>query len=140
MNLSRSATTAVVSMKPNKSIASSGAIVSSRPDAHLASIASSTLAAALVSIFANSSIVASRLRAVSRLATLRGSRDSNSRAARLGSFPHGAYAHTKAALVADAIARIEAEKPEEAIAGAAIWMTPESVAARAAQAQKLAGG
>jgi enoyl-CoA hydratase len=62
------------------------------------------------------------------------------RAARLGSFPHGAYAHTKAALVADAIARIEAETPEEAMAGAAIWMTPESVAARAAQAQRLAGG
>jgi enoyl-CoA hydratase len=62
------------------------------------------------------------------------------RAARLGSFPQAAYAHTKAALVADAIARIEAETPEDAMAGAAIWLTPESVMARAAQAQKLAGG
>ena len=62
------------------------------------------------------------------------------RAARLGSFPQGAYAHTKAALVSEAIARIEAETPEEAMGGAAIWLTPESVAARAAQAQKLAGG
>jgi Delta3-Delta2-enoyl-CoA isomerase len=62
------------------------------------------------------------------------------RAARLGSFPGGAYSHTKAALVSDAIARIEAETPEEAMAGAAIWMTPESVAARVAQAQRLAGG
>ena len=62
------------------------------------------------------------------------------RAAWLGSFPRVAYAHTKAALVADAIARIDAETPEEAMAGAAIWLTPESAAARAAQAQKLAGG
>ena len=62
------------------------------------------------------------------------------RAARLGSFPSGAYAHTKAALVADAIESIEAETLEEAMAGAAIWMTPESVAARIAQAQRLAGG
>lgn len=62
------------------------------------------------------------------------------RAARIGSFPRGAYAHTKSALVAAAIDRIEAETPEEAMAGAAIWMTPESVSARAAQAQRLAGG
>jgi enoyl-CoA hydratase len=61
------------------------------------------------------------------------------RAARLGSFPRGAYAHTKAALVAQAISHIEAETPEEAMAGAAIWLSPESMAARAAQAQKLAG-
>ena len=59
------------------------------------------------------------------------------RAARLGSFPRDAYAHTKAALVAEAIARIEADTPEEAMRTVAIWMTPESVAARARQAQKL---
>ena len=34
------------------------------------------------------------------------------RAARLGAFPREAYAHTKAALVAEAVARIEAETPE----------------------------
>jgi enoyl-CoA hydratase len=62
------------------------------------------------------------------------------RAARLGSFPREAYAHTKAALVADALARIEAETDVEAMNGAAVWMTPESVAARLAQAKKLAGG
>ena len=62
------------------------------------------------------------------------------RAVRLGGFPRAAYAHTKAALVAGAVARIEAETPEEALAGAAVWVTPESVAARAAQSQKLAGG
>jgi enoyl-CoA hydratase len=62
------------------------------------------------------------------------------RAARLGSFPREAYAHTKAALVSEAVARIEAETDEEALAGVLVWMTPESVAARAAQAQKLAGG
>lgn len=59
------------------------------------------------------------------------------RAARLGSFPREAYAHTKSAFVAEAVARIESETPEEAQRGAAVWMTPESVAARAAQAKRL---
>jgi enoyl-CoA hydratase/carnithine racemase len=59
------------------------------------------------------------------------------RAARLGTFPREAYAHTKAALCAQAIARIESETPEEAQQTALVWMTAESVAARAAQAQKL---
>jgi enoyl-CoA hydratase len=59
------------------------------------------------------------------------------RAARLGSFPRDAYAHTKAALVAEAIAHIESETPEEAQRTAAVWLSAESVAARAAQAQKL---
>ena len=59
------------------------------------------------------------------------------RAARLGSFPRDAYAHTKAALVAESIARIESEKPEEVQRTAAVWLSAESVAARAAQARKL---
>jgi enoyl-CoA hydratase len=59
------------------------------------------------------------------------------RAARLGAFPREAYAHTKAALVAEAVARVEAESPEEAERAAAIWTTPESRAARAAQREKL---
>ena len=59
------------------------------------------------------------------------------RAARLGLFPRDAYAHTKAALVAETIARIESETPEEAQHTAAVWLSAESVAARAAQAQKL---
>ena len=59
------------------------------------------------------------------------------RAARLGSFPRDAYAHTKAALVAETIAPIESETPEEAQRTAAVWLSSESVAARAAQAQKL---
>jgi enoyl-CoA hydratase/carnithine racemase len=59
------------------------------------------------------------------------------RAARLGSFPRDAYAHTKAALVAETIASIEAEAPDEALRTAAVWMSAESVAARAAQQQKL---
>ncbi|TMC00215.1 MAG: enoyl-CoA hydratase/isomerase family protein [Chloroflexi bacterium] len=62
------------------------------------------------------------------------------RAARLGAFPSDAYAHTKLALVREALMRIEEETEEEAMRGAAVWMTPESVAARAAQAKKLAGG
>jgi len=59
------------------------------------------------------------------------------RAARLGSFPREAYAHTKAALVAEAVARVEAETPEEAARGAAVWTTAESRAARQAQRTKL---
>jgi len=58
-------------------------------------------------------------------------------AARLGAHPRDAYAHTKAALVADAVARIESETPEEAQRTAAVWLSSESVVARAAQAQKL---
>jgi enoyl-CoA hydratase len=59
------------------------------------------------------------------------------RAARLGAFPREAYAHTKAALVADAVARVRAETAADADHGAAIWMTEESRTARAAQRSKL---
>jgi len=59
------------------------------------------------------------------------------RAARLGAFPREAYAHTKASLVAEAAARVAAETPEEADAAAAVWTTPESRAARAAQRARL---
>src|SRR2546425_8899468 len=59
------------------------------------------------------------------------------RAARLGAFPREAYAHTKAALIAEAVARVEHETPEEAARGAAVWTTAESRAARAAQRAKL---
>jgi len=59
------------------------------------------------------------------------------RAARLGAFPREAYAHAKAALVAEAVARVEAETEEEAARGAAVWTTPESSAARAAQRERL---
>jgi enoyl-CoA hydratase/carnithine racemase len=62
------------------------------------------------------------------------------RAARLGSFPRDAYAHTKAALVVETVARIEAETPDEGLRTAAVWMSAESVAARAAQQQKLTKG
>jgi enoyl-CoA hydratase len=59
------------------------------------------------------------------------------RAARLGSYPKEAYAHTKAALVAEAVQRTLAEPPEEVRRGGLVWGTPESVAARLAQAKKL---
>jgi enoyl-CoA hydratase len=59
------------------------------------------------------------------------------RAARLGAFPREAYAHTKAALVAEAVARVVAETPEEAERAGAVWTTAESRAARAAQRAKL---
>ena len=59
------------------------------------------------------------------------------RAARLGAFPREAYAHTKAALVADAVARVESETPDEAARGADVWTSTESRAARAAQRAKL---
>lgn len=59
------------------------------------------------------------------------------RAARLAAFPREAYAHAKAALIAEAVARIGAETAEEARAAQAVWTTPESRAARAAQRAKL---
>jgi enoyl-CoA hydratase len=62
------------------------------------------------------------------------------RAARLGSFPREAYAHTKASLIGDALARARAETEDEAERTAAVWTTEESRAARAAQRQKLSIG
>lgn len=59
------------------------------------------------------------------------------RAARMGVFPRDAYAHTKAALVAEAVARIEAETAPEAERASAVWLTAESRAARASQRRKL---
>jgi enoyl-CoA hydratase len=59
------------------------------------------------------------------------------RAARMGAFPRDAYAHTKAALVGDALARIAAETPEESARATAVWLSDESRAARAAQRAKL---
>lgn len=59
------------------------------------------------------------------------------RAARLGGFPREAYAHGKAALIADAVARIDAETAAEALQTMAVWLTPESRAARARQRQRL---
>lgn len=59
------------------------------------------------------------------------------RAAQLGTYPCEAYAHTKNALIAEALARVRAETPEEAASTASVWMTPESLAARMRQAQKL---
>jgi enoyl-CoA hydratase len=60
------------------------------------------------------------------------------RAARMGAFPREAYAHTKAALIADAVHRVRAETEAEARAATAVWTTDESRAARAAQKKKLA--
>jgi enoyl-CoA hydratase len=59
------------------------------------------------------------------------------RAARLGAFPREAYAHTKAGLVAEAVARVRAETPAEEEAGAAVWTSPESRAARGRQRESL---
>lgn len=59
------------------------------------------------------------------------------RAARVGSFPREAYAHTKAALVAEAVGRILAETPEESARATAVWLSDESRTARAAQRVKL---
>jgi enoyl-CoA hydratase len=60
------------------------------------------------------------------------------RAARLGAFPRDAYAHTKAGLIADALARVAAETPDDEARGAAVWTSPESRVARAAQRARLA--
>jgi enoyl-CoA hydratase len=59
------------------------------------------------------------------------------RATRLAGFPREAYAHTKAGLIVDALARVAAETAAEEAAGAAVWTSPESRAARAAQRAKL---
>jgi enoyl-CoA hydratase len=59
------------------------------------------------------------------------------RARRMGAFPRDAYAHTKAGLIAETVARVNAESQEEALRGAAVWMTSESRAARAAQREML---
>jgi enoyl-CoA hydratase len=59
------------------------------------------------------------------------------RAARLAAFPREAYAHTKAALCAEALARIDAHTREQSLADAAVWMTDESRAARRNQRVKL---
>lgn len=59
------------------------------------------------------------------------------RAARMGTFPRESYAHTKAALIADAVRCVRAETPEETRAATAVWTTDESRAARAAQRKKL---
>jgi len=59
------------------------------------------------------------------------------RAGRLGAYPREAYAHAKAALVAPAVARIEAETATEGLATMAVWITPESRAARSRQRQAL---
>lgn len=61
------------------------------------------------------------------------------RAARLGGFPREAYAHTKAALVAEVATRVRDETADAAAAAGAVWVTPESRAARAAQRERLAG-
>jgi enoyl-CoA hydratase/carnithine racemase len=62
------------------------------------------------------------------------------RAARMGAFPSDAYAHTKAALVEDAVRRTMHEPPDTAARTAAVWTTPESRAARARQRAKLGHG
>jgi enoyl-CoA hydratase len=59
------------------------------------------------------------------------------RAARMAAFPREAYAHTKAALVADAVRSVRSESAAEAQAAAAVWTADESRAARSAQRKKL---
>ena len=62
------------------------------------------------------------------------------RAARFGAFPREAYAHTKGALIAEAVARVEHETADEAARAAAVWTAPESRAARSVQREKLQRG
>lgn len=59
------------------------------------------------------------------------------RAAKMGTYPREAYAHTKLALVAEVLERVAAETPSQAAATAAIWQTDESRVARHAQLEKL---
>jgi len=59
------------------------------------------------------------------------------RAARLAAFPRESYAHTKAALLGDVVARVSRETPAEADAASAVWSAEESRAARRRQREKL---
>jgi enoyl-CoA hydratase len=59
------------------------------------------------------------------------------RAARMGAFPREAYAHAKAALVAEAVARIRDAASSAHEAAAAVASADESRAARARQREKL---
>jgi len=59
------------------------------------------------------------------------------RASRLANLPAEAYAHTKAALVAPAVAAILGESDAEARETRAVWQSPEGRAARHAQRQRL---
>jgi enoyl-CoA hydratase len=58
-------------------------------------------------------------------------------ARRLAAHPRELYAHTKRALVADALARIDAVSSATELEIAALWSTDESRAARAAQRRRL---
>ena len=58
-------------------------------------------------------------------------------AARLGSYPAAVYAHAKARLVGDTVARIDAVSMDEELATAALWSIPESREARRDQRRRL---
>jgi len=58
-------------------------------------------------------------------------------ATRLGAFPKEVFAHTRRALVAEALARIDAVPMPAELAAAELWRMPESRAARAAQRERL---
>ena len=62
------------------------------------------------------------------------------RAARMGAFPRAAYAHTKAALVEEAVRRTMGESPDAEARTASVWTSAESRAARARQRAKLGKG
>jgi len=66
-------------------------------------------------------------------------REALATAARLGTFPREVFAHTKRALVGDALARIDAVPMSAELAAAELWRAPESRAARAAQRERLQG-
>ena len=59
-------------------------------------------------------------------------------AERLASFPREAYAHAKAAFVAEAAARIAEETAADALRTMTVWITEESRVARRRQREKLA--
>ncbi|HYD46964.1 MAG TPA: enoyl-CoA hydratase/isomerase family protein [Terriglobales bacterium] len=59
------------------------------------------------------------------------------RAARLGGYPRESYAHTKASLIGEAVARIRSETEAEAFAAMAVWISAESRVARHRQRQAL---
>lgn len=59
------------------------------------------------------------------------------RAARLGAYSRDAYAFTKGQIIENALARIRAETPEDAMRAMSVWISEESRAARRRKVQGL---
>jgi enoyl-CoA hydratase/carnithine racemase len=118
------------------------AIGAAFPAAALEIVRLRTTAAAAAELVLGAEILpvseAVRLGLVSRLTPADQARDrAFELAARLASFPREVYAHAKAELTGDGLARIDAVSIDDELATAALWNTPASRTARRAQRNRL---